>query len=263
MRTLVLLAAIILLVLIVRMLYRQSPQKVAQFMSQFGLALFVVVFLFLLMTGRLPWVLGLFAAAIPFAKKLLPLLRYVPFMHGLYQRYQTNRQNAAGPSAGQTSSVESDFVRMILEHDSGMMDGEILRGPHQGAKLSALKLDQLLSLFTQWQGNEDSIALLQAYLDRMHPDWQSQAGASFTEQQYSGAGNGNVNGRESMSRSEALQILGLSDDAAENITEQEIIDAHRRLMQKLHPDRGGSTYLAAKINLAKEYLLKHIISNSK
>lgn len=248
MRTLILLSAIILLVLIVRMLYRQSPQKLAQFMRQFGLVLFVGVLIFLLMTGRLPWLIGLIAAAIPFGKRLLPLLRYVPFAHGMYKRYRTNAQNQAGPSNGQTSSVESHFVRMTLVHDTGVMDGEILRGPHQGSYLSKLSLEQLLELFQQWQAQEDSIALLQAYLDRTYPDWQAQAGKAYTNRQ----GSGVASNHAAMSHDEALQILGLTEGASE----QEIVDAHRRLMQKLHPDRGGSTYLAAKINLAKELLLK-------
>lgn len=253
MRTLILLAAIILLVLIVRMLYRQSPQKLAQFLRQFGWVLVVGVLIFLLMTGRLPWLIGVIAAGFAIFRKylplLLPMLRYVPFLQNLYQRHQTQKQNAAGPSTGQTSSVESYYVRMSLAHDSGQMDGLILHGPHQGEMLSTLSLEQLLELFRQWQDQVDSISLLQAYLDRMHPDWQAQSGTAYTEQQNSSRSNG----AGTMSRAEALQILGLPENAAQ----QDIVEAHRRLMQKLHPDRGGSTYLAAKINLAKDTLLDH------
>jgi len=86
--------------------------------------------------------------------------------------------------------------------------------------------------------------LLQTYLDREHADtWQQQAGAQGQQRATSKPGE--------MSREEALQILGLSSDASE----AEIIETHRRLMQKLHPDRGGSAYLAATINLAKDTLL--------
>ena len=55
-----------------------------------------------------------------------------------------------------------------------------------------------------------------------------------------------------MSESQALDILGLKEDAIK----EDIIQAHRRMMQKVHPDRGGSTYLATKINAAKVLLIK-------
>jgi hypothetical protein len=110
--------------------------------------------------------------------------------------------------------------------------------------LDQLKLDELLQLLRECQDDDESAALLQAYLDRAHADtWQQQAGAQGQQQTPSTPGE--------MSREEALQILGLSSD----VSETDIIETHRRLMQKLHPDRGGSGYLAAMINLAKDTLL--------
>ncbi len=133
---------------------------------------------------------------------------------------------------------------MTVNHDSGDINGEVLVGQFKGSMLDQLKLDALLQLLRECQDDEESVALLQVYLDRGYADtWQQQAGPQGQQQASSEPGE--------MSREEALQILGLSSDAGET----EIIDAHRRLMQKLHPDRGGSTYLAAKINLAKETLL--------
>ncbi len=57
-----------------------------------------------------------------------------------------------------------------------------------------------------------------------------------------------------MTREEAQKVLGVK----ENATAEEIIEAHRKLIQKMHPDRGGNDYLAAKINQAKDYLLERI-----
>ncbi len=54
-----------------------------------------------------------------------------------------------------------------------------------------------------------------------------------------------------MTRSEALKVLGLEQNASES----EVRAAHRRLIQQTHPDKGGTSYLAAKINEAKDVLI--------
>jgi DnaJ-class molecular chaperone len=107
----------------------------------------------------------------------------------------------------------------------------------------------LLSLLSECANDTDSRALLTAYLDRMHPQWHDRA----QQEQTADSGNsGTERDNGKMSKLEACQILGLAAGASK----QEIIEAHRRLMSKMHPDRGGSNYLAAKINLAKQVLLK-------
>jgi DnaJ-domain-containing protein 1 len=126
------------------------------------------------------------------------------------------------------------------------MDGEILEGRFAGRRLSDLSLDDLVGLHGECRADEESTTLLDAYLDRVYgEDWYTRAQASDETRSYqTGAGI--------MSREEAYEILGLKPGA----NRDEVIEAHRRLMQKLHPDRGGSTYLAAKINRAKDVLLE-------
>ena len=130
---------------------------------------------------------------------------------------------------------------MVLFHDTGMMDGTILEGQFKNTKLSQLELRRLKELLREIGNDADSSNLLTAYLDREHEAWRS--GEESTELS-SSSGN--------MSESQAIDILGLKDDA----TKEDVIQAHRRMMQKVHPDRGGSTYLATKINAAKEMLIK-------
>jgi hypothetical protein len=180
---------------------------------------------------------------LPFVRRLLTLLGHIPLLKRVLAGVDTLISRSE-PSSGQTSTVQSKYIRMTLNHDSGDINGEVLAGQFMGSTLDRLKLEALLQLLRECQDDEESVALLQTYLDRVYADtWQQQAGAQGQQRAASEPGE--------MSREEALQILGLSSDAGE----ADIIETHRRLMQKLHPDRGGSAYLAATINLAKDTLL--------
>jgi DnaJ-domain-containing protein 1 len=97
-------------------------------------------------------------------------------------------------------------------------------------------LDLLATLRVE---DSDGAQLLEAYLDRTHPDWRDASAPSSAPSE------------GKMSRAEAARLLGVAETASED----EIKAAHRRLMMKVHPDHGGSDYLAAKINAAKATLL--------
>lgn len=248
MRTLILLVAIVLVFYIARYLWQKKGLSNKQISGKFLLYGLAAVLVLLMLTGRVPWIMGVLGAALPLIARFLPLIRYIPLLRSLYRRFQDNQSTATGNANGQTSSVQSRYLRMLLNHATGEMDGEILAGRLQGRKLSELPVERLVELLGEFSDDEDSLALLQTYLDRVHGDWREQAGAGYT-----GAENNNLGTSGQMSVQEAYEILGVESQA----THEQIIAAHRRLMQKLHPDRGGSSYLAAKINKAKDVLLKN------
>lgn len=145
---------------------------------------------------------------------------------------------------GQTSRVTTEHLEMELDHDTGAMRGRILKGFFAGRDLEDLKPVELAHLWQDCRFNDpQSAQLVEAYLDRVHPTWRDDMARG--EAEHSGGPDGK------MTREQALEILGLEAGAGE----EEIRRAHRELMLKLHPDRGGSTYLAAKINEAKDVLL--------
>jgi|SRR5208337_2509645 len=148
-------------------------------------------------------------------------------------------------SAGQVSRVRSAFVEMELDHDTGSMNGRILAGQHEGMTLDALDLATLIGLLGEI--DEKSGALLMAYLDRRQPRWREHA-------QGDAAAGASRSARSSgkMTEEEAYQILSVQPGASAD----EIGRAHRSLMKKFHPDQGGSTYLAALVNEAKDVLLR-------
>jgi DnaJ domain len=158
---------------------------------------------------------------------------------------------AFGPkrkTPGQKSGVRTDALEMVLDHDSGQMEGSCLKGRFTGKALSALSRHELLQLLEELRVTDAKGALLmEAYLDQRVPNWRDiRSDHSNHEDPRQSRG-----GRGGMTANDAYDVLGLRPGAKE----AEIRAAHRRLMMKFHPDQGGSTYLAARINEAKEILL--------
>ena len=173
--------------------------------------------------------------AVPLGITGLGLLGWLPWsMASLGARTQK--------SAGQASRVRSAFVEMELDHDTGTMRGRILAGKHEGVTLDALDVATLTGCLPDI--DEESRALLMAYLDRREPNWRDNAQAGADTR----AGRAWSSGK--MTEEEAYQILGVQPGASA----EDIGRAHRALMKKLHPDQGGSTYLAARVNEAKDLL---------
>ena len=211
-----------------------DPRKVASAVKWGGLGLLGLLVVLLLLTGRL----GLIFLLVP----------VIFWLRRLFARVKA----AQGPAPGQASEVRTAFLRMTLDHDSGDMDGEVLDGRHSGQWLSQLSFPALLDLLNDYRiADAQSASVLEAYLDRTQPDWRDAAGQA--EGEGSGGGEGRSGGGGAMTREEALEMLGLEEGASP----EAIREAHRRLMQKLHPDHGGSNYLAAKLNEAKDLLLRH------
>jgi hypothetical protein len=158
------------------------------------------------------------------------------------------RKNMRGPTPGRTSAIDTAFLRMTLDHDSGALDGEIVAGRFAGRRLGALSLDELRQLYVECSADDSSRRILEAYLDRHHgAAWRAGLGGQ------KGAGNGGAASanQQAMTRDEAYAILGLQPGA----DDQAVKKAHRQLMARFHPDRGGSDYLAALINHARDLLL--------
>lgn len=192
--------------------------------------------IFLVVTGRLGpvgWIAALF----------LPLLlRWRSLMQAM--------KNMRGPTPGQNSDIETPYLRMTLEHDSGVLRGTVLQGKYRGRNLEELSPDDLLDLLRECRVNDpQSATVLETYLDRVHgADWRSEAGGDGGG---GGGGGGAQPGGGSLSRDQAFEVLGLKHGASAD----DIRAAHRKLLMANHPDKGGSTFLAAQINQAKDVLL--------
>ena len=203
-------------------------------------------------SGRLHWLAALATGALPFLRHALRLAlnpvgglllrRFLAGrggpspLGGMFGGFRQSPQDAGDDP--QHSSVQTDDLRMTLNHDSGEMDGEILRGERQGKRLGELDLATVVALLTEFE-DERTRQLLSAYLDRRAPGWNDGT-------------RGNPGpGQDTMTVERALRVLDLPDTADRD----DVIAAHRRLMQRLHPDRGGSAFLAATLNEAKKVLL--------
>lgn len=225
-----------------------GPKKLTlqQFFTIYLGVLLGLGLIYLGLTGRLHWLFALLGAALPFLGRALPLALRVWSAVTTFKWLKrfSGGQRKAHRASGQRSELNTRFLSMTLDHASGDMDGRVLEGKFNGTWLSAMTLEQLMELHQHCQEDADSLKVLEAYLDRVHPDWSQE---ETENTRYDSSESGNV------TKKQAWEILGLEPGASR----KEIIEAHRRLIQRLHPDRGGSSYLAARINEAKRVLVGH------
>lgn len=248
-RILLVVLVIVGLGLLVQWFIRTEPRQILRSMRWAGLVVVVVLAAVLVATRQFQLLYGLAILLVPW------LLRG----RALWNRMKTAR----GPTPGQGSEVRTRFVVMQLDHDTGVMDGIVQEGPFAGRTLSALALDDVIALYRAAAAEDEASGqVLLAYLERMHGEaWRERAEAGTRAGGGGPFGDGGWPGGEGpgaratgggpMGAAEARAILGVGDDA----TDEEIKQAHRRLMKQFHPDHGGSDYLAARINEAKEVLL--------
>ncbi len=231
-------------VLLLRWFVRTPPAQLAMALKRAAVVAGLTLLVLLAVTGRMHW---LFAAAGAGAVALQRLLTVWQLGATLKRVLGMAQGAGSGPAGGRSSTIETRFLRMSLDHDTGTMDGTVLEGSYRGKLLSELELEPLVELLADCRAADpQSAAVLEAYLDRAHGDDWREAYAQGADRPGAAPPSGG-----SMTRDEAHAILGLEPEASE----EDIRMAHRRLMQKIHPDRGGSDYLAAKINQAKDLLL--------
>jgi hypothetical protein len=143
------------------------------------------------------------------------------------------------------SQVRSAHFEMTLDHESGDIDGQILCGSHEAQFLSDLSLPELLQVLSEIRSDDQSLKLLEAYLDRAHPEWHAHVDRSAHDHKPP------PSDANDMSREDAYRVLGLEPGSSED----EIREAYRRLIKRLHPDSGGSAVLVAQITAARDRLL--------
>jgi hypothetical protein len=230
-----LLGALVAVWLFLGWVSRAKPGWVARALKRGGFAVLLVLGLWLVLTGKLAGLIAVAAGASPWVVRAVRL-------HGLWTMLRRFGIGAKGgqASGGGASRVETRFVRMELDHDSGRLEGEVLEGTLRGRPLSGLSRAEAETLWREVAADAESARVVEAWLDRAWPDWRAEPEPPP-----------NPPGTAGMTREEAREILGVGAAAGPD----EIRAAHRRLMLANHPDHGGSTWIAARINQARDLLL--------
>ncbi len=239
--------ALFFLLLALHRLAHASRADLGRALVMVCVVLLAIIGFLLLITGRLFMALPLLFTALAGIFRFGSLARLLSARRSWQARQQDAGSTGGGRQEnGPFSSVETAWLSMRLYHESGAVDGTVLKGAFKGASLRSMARADLVALLRLLQEEDpESARLLEAYINRDYgSDWRE------TEE-------GEEEGKDvppqsaAMDKKEARKILAVAEDA----DEAEIRAAHRRLMKKIHPDRGGSAYLAARINEAKDILL--------
>ena len=222
-------AILVGLLLLVYLFVNAEPARLARIVKWTAIVVAVLVVIALIWSER-------------FAMLLTPLALLLP----LWRRVRSMMSGISGPSSARDSTVETRFIRMTLDHDTGAMSGTVLEGRFAGMRLEELRPPELLALLRECRAEDEEAArLLEAYLDRVRSNWHDEMAG---DEARAGPPPSNAD----VTVEEAYAILGLRPGA----DAEAIKAAHHRLMKQLHPDHGGTDYLATKINRARDVLLK-------
>ncbi len=220
---------------------RANPAALARRVKQGGGAVALLAALIMLVRGQIELAVGL--AGVGF---WLTSGRWTPD----WSSFGRTVRGRASPR--RETRVRSALIAMALDHATGAMSGSVVAGPLAGRSLDAIGDSDLFGLYRLCvTADPEGARLLEAYLDRRSPGWR----AADQDQGHPGTDDGADRRRSrdgAMSENEAYELLGLAKGASR----EEIARAHRTLMKKVHPDQGGSTNLAARVNEAKDVLMR-------
>ncbi len=208
-----------------------------------ALILLFAIVLLAVATGRANAIFALIGGLVAAAWRVAPLLmRFYPQIRQFLHRSGAQQHSTAG-----ASRVTTATLAMTLDHQTGQIDGSITSGSFAGRTLSSLNLTELEHFYEFCiKKDPEAVRLLDAYIQKVHPE---------AAQHWAGAGQQSTPAEEAgISLDDAWNILGLSPGASK----AEITRAHRTLMTKLHPDKGGNDYLATRVNQAKDRLLAEL-----
>ena len=235
-------AILVGLILAGRWYVNASPPSILRVFKWIAVIGCILIGIVIILTRQFTWAGFILLVLLPW----LIRARQASRMAKNWSRMTNSAAGSSGAAPGQTSEIETKYLRMFLDHETGEMTGDVILGEFRGKTLRNLSFDDLIMLLGEIKGDNQSVQVLMAYIERYHGDaWH--ASRYSQENIYSETEN-----REGlMTQAEAYKVLGLEEGASvENIKA-----AHRRLMTKMHPDHGGSNYLATKLNEAKDLLL--------
>ncbi len=242
-------------VLLMKFFWAQTQPKISTKVITLAVSVLITGLTIMVVTGRMHILAAFGTVALPFLRRALGLLRFLPVLSNLsvlkgfssmrFAGSQNSIHNAKNTS--ESSDTSTSELSMSLNHQTGEMDGRVLFGKYDKRSLRKLSDEEIIDLYDMLQ-EEDSRRLMKVYLEKYRPEIHSANSESADNSHYDSS-NQEESGEMSIERARA--ILNLEPNADRNA----VIDAHRRLIQKLHPDRGGSSYLASQLNKAKQILI--------
>lgn len=208
--------------------FKKTPQdQQKQKLFQLFLIGVAVAILFGVVTGKMHWFGAVIAGALPFLRNGLGLImRFAPLLIR---------------STGGKARFNTEHLNVEIDLNNKSVTGVVTKGLHEGKQIQQLTPQELDELLEYYQSRDKKSVFFIKAVKKGFTAQNDPPPQTFIDPD----------------RQEALQILGLSD----NPSKEEIIKAHRKLINKLHPDRGGNDFLASRVNQARDTLLKDIPEN--